>query len=118
MHFQDLLVYQKSFQLHLEVHEISLSFPKFEMYELGSQIRRSSNAVPALLAECFGNKHTKIYTEGISRSQGELRETEHHLTVAQKKGYITEVKHRELFERYEECGRMMTGLDKSLKASE
>ncbi len=118
MHFQDLQVYQKSLQLHLEVHEISLGFPKFEMYELGSQVRRSSNAVPALLAEGFGNKHTKIYTEGISRSQGELRETEHHLTVALKKGYITEVKYKELFDRYEECGKMMTGLGKSLKGNE
>lgn len=37
--------------LHITVHELTMSFPKFEMYELGSQLRRSSNSVPANLAE-------------------------------------------------------------------
>lgn len=114
MKYWDLNVYQKLLVLHLEVHEISLKFPKFELYELGSQIRRSSNACPAILAEAFANKHIKMYTEGISRSQGEIQETTHHLTVANRKGYITEAKHKELFDRYEECVRMLGGLNKSL----
>jgi hypothetical protein len=40
--FEDLDVYQKLCELHLEVNKLSLSFPKFELHELGSQIRRSS----------------------------------------------------------------------------
>ena len=34
--FRDLEVYQKLFAMHFEVHDISLTFPKFELYELGS----------------------------------------------------------------------------------
>jgi hypothetical protein len=34
--FRDLEVYQKLFQLHLEVNELTLRFPKYELYELGS----------------------------------------------------------------------------------
>ena len=66
--FRDLRVYQKLKALHLEVHGESLAFPKFEMYELGSQIRRSSNSAPALVAEGWGSRHTNMYIEAINRA--------------------------------------------------
>ncbi len=43
MLFTDLLVYKKLFDLALSVNDLTLKFPKFEMFELGSQLRRSSN---------------------------------------------------------------------------
>ena len=64
--FRDLRVYQELCRLHLAVHEESLRFPKFEMYELGSQVRRSSNSAPAILAEGWGSRHTNIYIEAIT----------------------------------------------------
>ncbi len=44
--FEDLDVYKKLCELHLQISKISLSFPKFELHELGSQIRRSSPMDP------------------------------------------------------------------------
>lgn len=111
---EDLEVYRKLCSLHLDVHNFSLKFPKFEMYELGSQLRRSSNAVPANLAEGWNNKHTNIYLEGINRAFGELRETLHHLRMASQKGYLQDTVHRNLASRYEECGRMLRGLERAL----
>jgi len=67
---------------------VSLTFPKFEMYELGSQLRRSSNSGPANIAEGFNNKHRNIYMESINRSLGEIRETQHHLMMAYRKDYL------------------------------
>lgn len=75
--FEDLDVYQKLLQLHLEVHELTMTFPKFEMFELGSQLRRSSHAIAANIAEGWNNRHINIYLEGINRALGELRETKH-----------------------------------------
>ena len=72
---EDLEVYQKLCDLVIKVHKLTLTFPRFELYELGSQLRRSSNAAPANLAEGFSNKHINIYLEDISRAQGEIRET-------------------------------------------
>jgi four helix bundle protein len=40
--FRDLIVYQKSYKLAMEIHEITKSFPKEEKYSLIDQIRRSS----------------------------------------------------------------------------
>lgn len=117
MRVGDLVVYRKLVDLHLRVHEVSLTFPHFEMYELGSQVRRSSNSAPANVAEGFNNKHTKIYTESISRALGEIRETQHHLLVAWRKRYITKEHFRGLVEEYNECSRMLRGLERSLEAS-
>ena len=91
MEFEDLKVYQKLIDLSHRAYKISLTFPKFEMYELDSQLRRSSNSAPANLAEGFGNRHTNIYLECISRSKGEIRETRHHLRVAHRRQYINEM---------------------------
>lgn len=115
MKLEDLRVYNKLFELALEVHELTMTFPKFEMYELGSQLRRSSNSAPANLAEGFGNKHTNIYLESISRSQGEIRETIHHLKIAFRKGYLTEEKLNYFIIEYEDSSKMLHGLEKSLE---
>lgn len=42
--YEDLEVYQKLCDLHIEVNDLTFTFPKFELYELGSQVRRSSTA--------------------------------------------------------------------------
>ena len=115
MILEDLRVYKKLFRSTLEVNELTMTFPKFEMYELGSQLRRSSNSAPANLAEGFGNKHTNIYLESISRSQGEIRETKHHLRVAFRKGYLTEEKLNYFIIEFEDSSKMLHGLEKSLE---
>ena len=114
MRVEDLEVFRKLFKLALEVHELTMAFPKFELYELGSQLRRSSNSSPANLSEGFGNKHTNIYLEGISRSQGEIRETIHHLRMAHAKKYLTNEKLNTFICEYEECSKMLYGLEQSL----
>lgn len=112
--YEDLKVYQKLFNLAIEIHHLTLTFPKFELYELGSQLRRSSNSAPANLAEGWSNKYINLYLEGINRSLGEIRETEHHLKIAFKKGYLTEKQLNDYIKRYNECARMLKGLEKSL----
>jgi len=87
--------------MHFEVHNISLTFPKFEMFELGSQVRRSSNSAPA-----------NIFIESINRAIGEYQEMQHHLSVASYKKYITKVQYEELENRYTECIKMLFGLRK------
>ena len=112
---EKLEVYQRTFNLAIEVHELTLTFPKFELYELGSQLRRSSNSAPANLAEGFNNKHTNIYLETIGRAKGEIRETIHHLQMAFRKEYISKERLNYFLKEYDICGRMLTNLEKSLR---
>lgn len=112
--FEDLEVYQKLCDLYLEVCKDSLKFPRHELYELGSQVRRSSNSVPANLAEGWNNKHTNIYLEGINRSLGELQETKHHLNMAHRKEYFSAERYKYFRNGYDECNKMLHGLENSL----
>ena len=112
--FRDLRVYQKLKALHLEVHRESLAFSRFEMYELGSQVRRSSNSAPAQVAEGWGSRHTNMYIEAINRALGEVRETQHHLDTAREKGYLTRERFDELDDGYDHCGRMLERLHQAL----
>ncbi len=57
MDVEDLEVYRRLCQLHIEVCDLTHSWPHEEKYELGSQARRSSNSSPAQLAEKNDDRH-------------------------------------------------------------
>jgi len=115
MRVEDLEVYRKLCQLHIEICDLSHRWPSEEKYELGSQIRRSSNGAPSQLAEKHDDRHIRNKIEGINRSRGEAAETIHHLYVARLKGYVTESAFNTFRDRYQECIRMLNGLEKTLE---
>jgi four helix bundle protein len=53
MRFQDLLAFQKAFNLAMKIFKITKNFPKEEMYSLTDQIRRSSRRVPVTITEAY-----------------------------------------------------------------
>ncbi len=111
---EDLVVYQKLCQLHIDVCDLTRKWPPEEKYELASQVRRSSNSAPANLAEKHSDRHVRNKIEGVNRGRGEALETVHHLFIAKLKQYITEAQYQEYRERYLECVRMLNGLEKTL----
>jgi four helix bundle protein len=115
MDVEDLEVYKKLCQLHIEVCDLTRSWPHEEKYELGGQSRRSSNSSPAQLAEKNDDPHIRNKIEGVNRSRGEAAETIHHLYMAKLKGYIAENIYLEFRGRYKECIRMLNGLEKTLE---
>ena len=112
---EDLEVYKKLCQLHIEVCDLTNTWPQEEKYELGSQVRRSSNSSPAQLAEKNDDRHIRNKIEGVNRSRGEAAETIHHLYMAKLKGYIAENIYFKFRDRYKECIRMLNGLEKTLE---
>ena len=115
MRVEDLQVYQRLCQLHIEVCDLTHSWPAYERFELAGQLRRSSNSAPSQLAEKNYDRHVRNRIEGVNRSRGETLESVHHLFMASLKGHIS----REVFEafrdRYEECVRMLNGMERSLE---
>jgi four helix bundle protein len=112
---EDLEVYKKLCQLHIDVCDLTHMWPQEEKYELGSQARRSSNSAPAQLAEKNDDRHIRNKIEGVNRSRAEANETIHHLFMAKLKGYITDKVFIEFRDRYKECIRMLNGLEKTLE---
>jgi four helix bundle protein len=112
---EDLEVYRKLCQLHIEICDLSHEWPAEEKYEIGSQIRRSSNSSPAQLAEKNDDRHVRNKIEGVNRSRGEAAETIHHLFMAREKAYVTVEVYESVRARYKECIRMLNGLEKTLE---
>ncbi len=112
---EDLVVYQKLCRLHIEICKLSHRWPDEEKYELGSQARRSSNSAPAQLAEKYDDRHVRNKIEGVNRSRGESAETVHHLYMGFLKGYETQATIDEYRARYQECIRMLNGMERTLE---
>lgn len=78
--YRDLEVYKEGRRLAIEVHKLSLTLPKFELYEEGSQIRRSSKAVAIAIVEGYGRRKYKAdFIKFLIYSQSECDETLEHL---------------------------------------
>jgi len=59
MNYKDLEIWQIARELSIEIHKMTLSLPKFEMYEEGSQIRRSSKSIRSNIVEGYGRRRYK-----------------------------------------------------------
>jgi four helix bundle protein len=94
--YKDLEVYRLSFDLAKEIHKMTLNLPKYEMYEEGSQIRRSAKAIPANLAEGFGRrKYKNDYLRFLIYAHASCDETKVHLDMLYETGSL---ENRELYE--------------------
>jgi four helix bundle protein len=112
---EELHVYQRALQLADEVSAI-LTLPVFQGDpQLRGQLRRSSAAVPALIAEGFAQSTDRFFAQLLYRSRGESSETRTHLRVALGRGYLTSKELNALCERYNEVEKMLTGLIRHLE---
>ena len=59
MNYRDLEVWKIARELSIDIHKMTLSLPKFEMYEEGSQIRRSSKSIRSTIVEGYGSRRYK-----------------------------------------------------------
>ena len=57
--YLDLEIYKEALALFFETHPFSLLLPKYELYELGSQLRRSSDSINSNIVEGYGRRRYK-----------------------------------------------------------
>lgn len=99
----ELKVYQKSFEVAMEIYKISFQFPSEEKYSLTDQIRRSSRSVSANISEAWGKRrYPKSFVSKLTDSEGEARETQTWLEFSFQCNYIEEEKFKNFNEKYNE----------------
>jgi four helix bundle protein len=114
---RDLIVWQKSMDLVVNVYRATESFPKAEVYGLTSQIRRAVASIPANIAEGQGRRLTKEFLYFLANSRGSLWELDTHLESAMRLGFLSPETHEELRSQMDEVGRMLNGLMRSVSNS-
>jgi four helix bundle protein len=113
--YRDLLVWQKAMDLVVESYKIASLLPKNETYGLASQIQRAAVSIPANIAEGHGRHHLGDYLYHLSIANGSLMELETHLLVLERLSYLTTDRLEHAMTQAAEVGRMLAGLDKSLR---
>jgi four helix bundle protein len=101
--YRDLKIYQESKRLAIEVHAMTMSLPRFEMYEEGGQVRRSSKSVTCMIVEGYGRRRYKAdYIKHLVYSQAECDETIVHLEFLLETGSAKDLdKMKRLIDEYD-----------------
>lgn len=108
MKFQDLLAYKKSFDLAMQIFEVSKRFPKEETYSLIDQIRRSSRSVTVNISESYRKrKYPNHFVSKLTDSDAENSETQTWLDFSLACNYINEELFKELINKSEEVGKLI-----------
>ena len=114
--YRGLKVYQRAYKNSLEIHMKSLSFPKIETYELGSQIRRSTKSIAMNIAEGYGKRGSQAeFRRFVAMAVGSCNEVRVQLEYCRDLGYISASQYETYEKEYDEIGKMLTGLYKSLE---
>lgn len=109
--YKDLIVYRKAFSMAMKIFQISKKFPKEEKYSLTDQIRRSSRAVAACIAEAYRKRTYQTYfVSKISDADMENSETQVWLDFSLACEYIDIKEKNELEEESFEIGRMLKSM--------
>ena len=104
----NLIVFQESYRLAMEIFRISKKFPKEECYSLTDQIRRSSRSICANLAEAYAKRvFTKHFFSKLTDVDAEKNETIVWIDFAKDCGYIDADEHTVLIGGYEKVGSML-----------
>ena len=101
--YRDLDIYTESKNLAIDIHKISLTLPKHELYEEGSQIRRSSKSVTSMIVEGYGRGRYKAeFIKYLVYSISECDETIVHLDFLFETGSLQDAqKYNHLRSEYE-----------------
>jgi four helix bundle protein len=113
--YKELKVWQKAYQLSLEVYKITKGFPREERYGLTSQIRRAAVSVPSNIAEGYGRKTTPEYIRSLYFAYGSNCELDTQISLSGDLGYM-KAQEKEMLQRgIGEVERMLKALIKSLE---
>lgn len=115
-HYKELLVWQKSMDLAVEIYTIVKSLPKEELFGLSDQMRRAVVSVPSNIAEGQQRSSTKDYIRFLHIAKGSLGELETQIMLCARLNYMEKEKTDILVDRCIEIQRMISGLINSLSS--
>ena len=117
MSYRKFEIWQLARELVIDIHKMTLhKLPKFEMYEEGSQIRKSSKSVKSTIVEGYGRRRYKQdFIRFLTYAIGSNDETIDHLENLFETGSLTdEDLYKDLSDRLDKLGRKLNLFAKSV----
>lgn len=121
MSYKNLEIWKLADELVVEVHQMTLTgLPKFEMFEVGSQIRRSIKSVKETIVEGYGRKIYKAeFIKFLVYALASNDETTDHLeTLFKTKSLTNEVLYNDLHSKLQILGKKLNLFIKGVNNSD
>ncbi len=112
--FEKLIIWQKSMEYGENIHQMAMKFPKEEIYNLSSQIRRAADSIALNISEGAIGQSNPEFKKFISYAIRSLAEVVTCLYKASKRYYISEVEFNEHYEYAFNLMNMLTAFKKNI----
>lgn len=114
--YQQLDVWQLAMDVAEQMYRSTAEFPMHETYGLRSQLRRAAVSIPSNIAEGHARDSTREYLHHVSIALGSTAEAETQVMLSGRHKYMTPQDLDDTLQRLDRLGRMLGGLQRSLKA--
>jgi len=108
--YQDLIAWQKAFQLGIGIYQVVLSLPDHERFGLISQLRRAAVSVASNIAEGYGRHGRADYLRFLKMARGSIYELDTQLLFAVELKYFSPDQHKPVKSQLDEAERVLAGL--------
>lgn len=96
--FEGLEIWHRAREFSAKMHEITVKFPRYEMYGLTDQINRASDAVVLLIAEGSGLQTNALFNHRLGLAVGETFEVVSGSFLALDRKYISPEEQARIYE--------------------
>ncbi len=112
---EQLVVFRRAYDVSLEIHRATLTFPKLEQFGLAEQMRKASKSIAANLAEGFAKRSSQSeFKRFIKIAIGSSDEMQVWTKYCSDLGYIRENEYFRWKAEYVEISKMLAGLIKAI----
>lgn len=118
--FDDLEVFQRAYEISLDLHRASLTFPKIEQFGLADQVRRASKSICGNIAEGFGKRRrsTAEFKRYLLMAIGSADEMQVWIKYCLDLEYVDRKLCARWREEYRQIAKMLQGLYTALSSSD
>jgi len=113
--YKKLRFYERAEILSDVVHGLTKKFPKFEIYELGGQMRRAVDSIVFNIAEGGGKESVRDMVSYLRHALGSVNEVESQIKRIVSLGYIEEAEGLRIADEVGEIGKMINGFIRKLR---
>ncbi|MDZ7798012.1 MAG: four helix bundle protein [Patescibacteria group bacterium] len=113
--FRKFPVYKDARRFRKAVYLLANKFPKEEIYNLTSQIKRAANSILLNIAEGSNRMSDKDFGRFLINSSSSLEEVIACLDIALDEKYISKNEHQDYILLAEELGKQLIGFTKKLR---
>lgn len=103
--------------LVIKVYNFSDEFPKEEVFNLTSQLKRSAISIPSNIAEGYGRNSTRDYVRFLQIASGSLYEFQTQLEICSRLEFLRKEEYLDLSTLSIEIEKMLSSLISKIKIS-